>query len=152
MKRPVFAVLALLCAAPAAYAKINYDVPIEWARIETHGDYDEAYQTSLDPSKRVFVLIRGVDTGGVGVEGWAASQAQAMKRQGVKTGAPLEEYFGTAGWWYIDWKDPLSGEGGRRYFRQVGGRLAEVSLVAREDVFKTTDASQFDGFMISFSG
>lgn len=143
--------MPLLFAASAASAKIAYDVPIEWARIETHGDYEEAYQTSLDPARRVFVLIRGVDAEGVGVLEWAESQSQAMKRQGVKTGSPLEERFGQSDWWYVDWQDPLSSEGGRRYFLEIGGRIAEVSLLAREDVFKTTDASQFDGFMASFS-
>ncbi|GEM_PF-2807458 len=152
MRRRALAVMSLLLTASAASAKIAYDIPIEWARIETHGDYEEAYQTSLDPAKRVFVLIRSVDTEGAGALEWATSQSQAMKRQGVKTGTPFEEHFGGSDWWYIDWKDPLSGEGGRRYFLQMGGRLAEVSLLAREDVFQTTDASQFDAFMASFSG
>lgn len=146
------AVFLFLFTASAAQAKIAYDIPIEWARIETHGDYEEAYQTSLDPAKRVFVLIRGVNTEGVGVLEWATSQSQAMKRQGVNTGSPLEERFGEIDWWYIDWEDPLSGEGGRRYFHPSGDRLAEVSLLAREDVFRITDASQFDAFMASFSG
>ena len=144
--------MPLLFVASAISAQIAYDVPIEWARIETHGDYEEAYQTSLDPAKRVFVLIRGVDAVGADIAEWATSQSQAMKRQGVKTGSPLEERFGNIDWWYIDWKDPLSGEGGRRYFCQLGGRFAEVSLLAREDVFKATDAAQFDGFMASFTG
>ena len=66
-------------------------------------------------------------------------------------GPPIRQRFGDVGWWYIDWKDPLSGESGRRYFLRRGVLLAEVSLLAREDVFKATDASQFDGFMASFS-
>lgn len=143
--------LLFIPAAPAASAKIAYDVPIEWMRIETHGDYEEAYQTSLDPSKRVFVLIRGVDTGGASAAEWATSQSEAMKRTGVRAGPAFEERFGDADWWYVDWEDPLGNENGRRYFLATGPQVVEVSFLAREDVFKTVDPSRFDIFLASFA-
>lgn len=149
MKRASLALALFLCAAPA-WAKVAYDVPIDWVRIETHGDYEEAYQTSLDPSKRLFVLIRGVDAEGLGAAAWAERQSQAMKRQGLKTGTALEQYFDEGHWWYVDWKDG-QGEGGRRYFRDAAGSVIEVSIVAKEEIFRTADASQFDAFMASFS-
>lgn len=145
------AALFLLCVGVFdASAKTVYEVPIDWIRIETHGDYEEGYQTSLDPAKRLTVLIRAVAAGDAGAETWAARQSETMKRQGLKTGPALEQYFGGAGWWYVDWKDG-EGEGGRRYFRGPAGSVVEVSIVAREEIFRSADASQFDAFLASFS-
>jgi hypothetical protein len=137
-------------AVPAA-ASVKYDVPIDWVRIETRGDYEEAYETSLDPSRKMFVLIRTVDTEGASAEAWAETEGARMKREGAKTGKPLKQFFGATAWTYVDWKSDTSGETGRRYFTGAGKAVVEVSLLAKSDVFRTADASKFDAFFESFS-
>lgn len=148
---PLAGILLVASAASAAPAGIRYSVPLDWSLKESSPDR-EAYETSLDPSRRMTVIVRVVDTGGRSAEAWAMEESASLKdKLGVLVGTPREQFFDEIAWVYVDWTDPAKGERGRQYYLEgPGSRLATVSLVAEDETFREADASRFDGFLASF--
>lgn len=143
----------LLCAAPLhADTERPYRVPPKWLGVSAPAGYADAYWTTVDDEKKVAVWIRPRYTGGKPALEWLADEAALLKSEGARTGRVGAEKYAEHIWYYVDWKDTAAGTRGRRYYLQTSaGELAEVSLSAKDAVFRNADASQFDDFLKSFS-
>jgi hypothetical protein len=147
--------LALLAAAPAtgrAESARPYTAPAKWLGVAAPAGYADAYWTTVDDERRVTVWIRPRYTGGKPALEWLTDEASSLQSDGARTGRVRAEKYANLIWYYVDWKDPAAGTRGRRYYLEVSpGELAEVSLSAEDAVFKSTDASEFDPFLSSFT-
>lgn len=151
----LFAFLMLLSAATplsAADPHRPYSVPPKWLGVAPPAGYADAYWTTVDEESRVIVWIRPRYTGGRPALEWLQDEADLLKSETARTGRVGAEKYDSLLWYYVDWKDASAGTRGRRYYLQTSGNeLTEVSLSAPDEVFRKTDASQFDAFLKSFS-
>ena len=147
--------LAVLGSLPAFAAKtIPYSVPLDWIRVESQWKNVDTYQTSFDPSRQVFVMIRSIDTASQTSETWVMDEVKYLERsEGIHIhGKPYEKDFGGVLWVTIDWDNSATSEIGRKYYLENAGErgLVEVTVTSRHTEEDPATVDAIAKFLASF--
>ena len=150
----LFASLFLSAHAFAAgLQNISYDAPVDWIELESEDPTLQVFQTSFDSNKRLFIVMRFVDTEDKSPEEWVKTETEALEKESgaVYSDAPVTKRFGEHDWTYLEWAQAEQETRGRKYyFVTETADLIEVAVAAKEEIFDRTDLSMLDSFFASF--